>query len=114
MDDVHDRRRVFLRLTERERFEALFDELMKERAERVKLDARLVVIEDENNYMQGEIEGISHRKKETLDLSTQDKIKAVLSDRWKFWVPIFQHVISTIFTVIVLAILALAFGVVKP
>ena len=85
MDESADRRRVFLRLTERERFETLFDMLSYSNSERVKLDARVVELENWNHHLQGELDGISHRRIDTPQMTTEDRIKVAISQQFKGW-----------------------------
>lgn len=114
MDVLTDRRRVFLRLSEKEKFEALFNMLMDEIAERVKLQARVVTLQNENESMRTELDGIAHRKVQTLDvMNTSDKIRAELDKRSGAWVwyrdRVLPGTLTAIQTLIIMAVLYLAF-----
>ena len=76
-----DRRRMFMRLPEKERDAALWNMLIDEISERVKLFRRIIELEETIKYLQGEIEGISHRKSDTLNLNTEQKIEKALKER---------------------------------
>jgi len=112
MENYTDRRRVFMRLPEKDRFESLFEMLNNMAANRavdVKLwaDAR-----SEIDYLKGEIEGISHRKGDTL--STSDKINTELNKRSAGWAwyrdKVLPGTLTAIQTAIFLAIMYVAFG----
>lgn len=114
MDMLSDRRRVFLRLPEKEKFETLFNILSDEISERVKLQARVLKLENDNETMQNELNGISHRRTTTLDvMNTSDKIRAELDKRSQAWVwyrdRILPGTLTAVQTLIVLAVLYLAF-----
>jgi hypothetical protein len=109
-----DRRRTFMRLPDRERDAALWNMLMDEISERVKLIPRIIAIEDDIKYIKGELEGIAHRRSDTLELNTEQKIQAELQKQNAGWLwyrdKILPGTLMAIQTGIILAVLYLAFG----
>lgn len=108
MDESVDRRRVFLRLTERERFEALFDALAFQNQQRALLEKKVSGIEFEVDYLKTEIAGIGRRREGVA--TTQDKISFELARRFEFWKPVLQRTIGDVLAVVVLTLLYLSFG----
>lgn len=107
MDNNVDRRKIFMRLTDRERDAALYNMLVDEISERVKLMARIV-------ELAAEVDGIGRRKDITIPVQdTTDKIKTYMASRFDAWVWFRDKVLPNIITLIVLAILYLTFGM-KP
>jgi hypothetical protein len=112
MDNTSDRRRAFMRLTEKEKFETLFEMINFQAASRAS-DAKILAdLRQDYEYMQGELDGINHRRGETLD--TSQKIRAELSRQNPGWIyykdRVLPGTLTAIQTVILLAILYLAFG----
>ena len=99
-----DRRRVFMRLPEKERAAALWNMLMDEISERVKLIPRIIALEDEIKYIKGELEGIAHRKSDTLEMNTEEKIQVELQKQSAGWIwlrdKVFAPWLSYILTII--------------
>jgi hypothetical protein len=99
-----DRRRVFMRLTEKERDAALWNMMIDEISERVKLMAR--IIELENN--------ISYHKGDTIPLNTEQKIQIALEKKSVTWIwyrdKVLAPTLSTLHTLIILALLYFVFG----
>jgi hypothetical protein len=84
-NNTSDRRRVFMRLPEKDKFETLFEMVTYQAANRVAERAqditRIQEVEDTQKYMQGELEGIARRKTDTLELNTTDKMNAIVDKR---------------------------------
>ena len=76
-----DRRRLFMRLPEKERDAALWNMLVDEISERVKLNAEIVLMKRDIENIQRELNGISHRKSDTLNLNTEQKIQKALKEQ---------------------------------
>lgn len=102
--DETDRRRVFMRLTEKERDAALYNMLTDEISERVKLMAHVA-------ELQAEVDGIGRRRDITLPIEqdTAEKIKAALAARFDTWAWFRDKVLPGIITFIVMGILYLVF-----
>jgi len=113
MDSI-DRRRVFMRLPEKERDAALWNMLMDELSERVKLTTRVIALEDQYKFMKGEMDGIARRKTDTLQLNTQQKIDVALEKRSVTWIwyrdKVLAPTLSALHTLITLALLYFVFG----
>lgn len=112
VDDGSTRRYEFMKLTEKQRFERLFDIQINMAANRA-VDSKLLAdaIQD-IQFVKGELDGISRRKEDTL--STGERIDAALSKRnpvgkW-YMDKVLPSTVATIQTAIVLALLYLAFG----
>ena len=107
---ITDRRQVFMAMLEKQRFETLFMMLENEISERVKLQARLLTLENDNKHMERELNGISHRKTDTLDvMSTGERIQLVINKRYGWIVDDLRKVIVNVITLIVIALLSVAF-----
>lgn len=104
MDDL-DRRRVFMRLTEKDRDAALYNMVVDEISERVKLMARLTDLEVE-------VDGIGRRRDITqpIEQDTAEKIRAALAARFDSWVWFRDKVLPSLITFIVMGVLYLVFG----
>jgi hypothetical protein len=112
MDNTSDRRRVFMRLSEKEKFETLFEMLTFQAANRVADVKLLAELRQDYEYMKQELDGINHRKIDTLD--TSQKIKLELNKRSFAWIWYRDHMLAGTLTIvqttIVLAILYFVFG----
>lgn len=87
------------------------------RNENARLKKKLIALQDENNFLKGEIRGIGHRKViagEEEQQTTTDKIKFELDKRSASWIwyrdKVLAGTLSTLQTFIVLALLYLAFA----
>lgn len=108
----YDRQRTFMRLTEKERFERLYNMVMNmaaNRAQDTKLNAELL---NEVNDLRRILTGISHRKDDTL--TTNEKIAAAMDKSnpgWRYYRDrVLPGTLTAIQTVVFLAVLYLAFG----
>jgi hypothetical protein len=110
IDNDYDRRRAFMRSTEKERFEKLYDmHMTMVRA----LDAQaLIRMKDDIEYLKRELAGVSRRKDETL--TTYEKINAEMNKRnsgLRWYVDkVLPSTLAAIQTLIVMAVLYMAFG----
>lgn len=113
MDNDYDRQRAFMRLTERERFERLYTMLMNMAANQAVYVKNLADARADLDIYKRALDGISHRKDDTL--STNEKIEQALSKQGIFlkWYAekVLPSTVAAVQTIIVLAVLALAFGV---
>lgn len=106
-----DRRRVFMRLTEKERFEALFEMMTANAANFAASSKLLADARRDIDYVQKELEGFSRRKDDTL--TTSEKINAALTTHNAGWLwyrdKVLPGTLTAIQTGIILAVLYLAF-----
>lgn len=114
VNDPLDRRKVFMGLPSIERDAALWNMLIDEISERVKVMSRVTILENENQLLKRELEGISHRKSDTVPLNTEQKIQMVLEKKSVTWIwyrdRVLASTLSAVHTVIILAILYFVFG----
>lgn len=110
LGDTLDRRKVFSRMTEKDRDMALFDMFSGELSERVKLEKRIIELENDNRFMKGTLEAISHRKTDTLEMDTTGKIKAFMASRFDVWMWFRDKVLPNVITFITMGILYLVFS----
>ena len=113
MDDgIASRRYEFMRLTEKQRFERLFEVQMNMAANNAVNSKLLADAIQEIQFLKGEMDGISRRKEDTL--STGDRIDAALNKRnplGRYYVErVLPGTLTAIQTAVILAILYLAFG----
>ena len=106
-----DRRRVFMRLTEKERFETLFEMTVTNSANYAALSKLLADARRDTDYIQNEIQGFTRRKDDTL--TTSEKINEALRSNNAGWLwyrdKVLPGTLTAIQTGIILAILYLAF-----
>jgi hypothetical protein len=113
MDDgISSRRYEFMRLTEKQRFERLFEVQVNMAANNAVNSKLLADALQDIQFIKGELDGIARRKEDTL--STGERIDAALSKRNAGWLwyrdKILPGTLTAIQTGIVLALLYLAFG----
>lgn len=109
-----DRKIVFLHMTEKQKAETLWDMLNYANGQRAILEAKVADLRRDTDFIQRELDGIAHRKTDTVELDTTDKMNAVLDKRsagW-FWYrdKILPPTLAWIQTLIVGALLYFVFG----
>jgi hypothetical protein len=111
MDEL-DRRRAFMRLSEKDRFERLFEMIVYASANQAVASKLLADLRTDFDYLKGEVEGIGYRKRDTLD--TDEKIHRQLEQQNAGWIwykeKVLPGTLSTVQTLIVLAVLYFVFG----
>lgn len=114
MDDSVDRRKVFMRLTEKEKFDALYGMMTFANGKRAEDELKIEKIAETVEWIERELTGIAHRQTDTKQLSTSEKIDAALSKRSTGWLwyrdKVLPSTLATIQTAILLTLLYLTFG----
>jgi hypothetical protein len=113
MENITSSREVFLKSLNREQqLTMLFDMAQAARNEAARDNKEHIEIKKDMDFLKGEMRGIGMRKDKTL--TTSEKVDLEFTKRNAWWVWYRDHVLgptlSAIHTLVILAILYLAFG----
>lgn len=118
MENTYDRRKIFRQLATKDQIEMLYEQHENFLREWARDKKQIADLNQMVTNLQGELQGVAHRKASQI-FNTDDKIKAALSQStgvrfWEWYRPILSGTLTAVQTIIILAILALAFGVKVP
>lgn len=98
---IEDQKKVFLAMQSSEQMGMIFEMIAYVRSEITNMKKEQI------EYRK------TRERKEDSQTSTQDKINAFFLKRFAFWIDLASRVLSNVITAIILALLGLAFGVIK-
>ncbi len=112
--EPNDQRRVFMGMARPDQLATLWDQDAYFRGELAKKDIQVIALQDDLKFIKGELAGMGRRNTRDETLTTTQKFNSMMERRFVWWVwyrdRVLASTLSAVHTLIIMAILYLAFG----